>query len=83
MGTEEHGTFSADAVIVTVSLGVLKAEVIQFTPPLPLEKLQLIEDVGTLAHFIQHVSMKNMVKNIQLLVVSDNTGGTLCWEYSY
>ena len=55
MGTEEQGTFSADAVIVTVSLGVLKAEVIQFTPPLPPEKLQLIEDVGTFAHFIHHV----------------------------
>ena len=45
VGTEEHGEFTADAVIVTVSLGVLKAEVIEFNPPLPVEK-RLINDVG-------------------------------------
>ena len=46
VGTEKHGEFTADAVIVTVSLGVLKAEVIEFTPPLPVEKRRLINEVG-------------------------------------
>ena len=47
VGTDAHEEFSADAVIVTVSLGVLKAGVIEFTSLLPLEKRRLIEDVGT------------------------------------
>lgn len=39
-------TFEADAVIVTVPLGVLKARSIGFEPPLPARKLRAIERLG-------------------------------------
>jgi monoamine oxidase len=39
-------TFHADAVIITVSLGVLKKNVITFNPPLPEEKQKAIECLG-------------------------------------
>lgn len=38
--------FRADAVIVTVPLGVLKAQVISFQPPLPEWKTQAINNLG-------------------------------------
>ena len=42
--------YEADTVIVTASLGVLKKEIIKFTPELPLKKQQSIEKLawGTL-----------------------------------
>ncbi|XP_019848757.1 PREDICTED: lysine-specific histone demethylase 1A-like isoform X2 [Amphimedon queenslandica] len=39
-------TFKADAVVVTVPLGVLKAGAITFQPPLPEWKQQAINDLG-------------------------------------
>ncbi|RKP07982.1 flavin-containing amine oxidoreductase-domain containing protein [Thamnocephalis sphaerospora] len=50
IATAEHGTFAADAVIITVPLGVLKAGVIQFTPPLSPQRQQAIECLGVGAH---------------------------------
>ena len=41
------GTHSATTVIVTVPIGVLKAQTIRFDPPLPARKLEAIENVGT------------------------------------
>jgi len=41
-----HGTETADRVIVTVPLGVLKAESIIFEPPLPADKLEAITRLG-------------------------------------
>ena len=38
--------YEANAVIVTASLGVLKKEVIKFTPELPIEKKQSIKKLG-------------------------------------
>ncbi|MCW8998592.1 MAG: FAD-dependent oxidoreductase, partial [Kangiellaceae bacterium] len=45
-----QGTYTADYVIVTVPLGVLKKDVILFNPSLPQEKLNAIEalDMGVL-----------------------------------
>jgi monoamine oxidase len=40
--TAAHSVFTADHVIVTVPLGVLQHETIQFTPPLPQRKKQAI-----------------------------------------
>ena len=40
------GSHSAATVIVTVPIGVLKAQTITFDPPLPDRKLQAIENVG-------------------------------------
>eukprot|EP00457_Paulinella_chromatophora_P000418 gb/GEZN01000418.1/.p1 GENE.gb/GEZN01000418.1/~~gb/GEZN01000418.1/.p1 ORF type:complete len:1425 (-),score=297.35 gb/GEZN01000418.1/:237-4181(-) len=37
---------TADAVLVTVPLGVLKADVIKFSPPLPISKQNAIKRVG-------------------------------------
>ncbi len=44
--TENGKTFDADAVIVTVPLGVLKANVPQFEPRLPNWKEAAIADLG-------------------------------------
>ncbi|KAK9117973.1 hypothetical protein Scep_016066 [Stephania cephalantha] len=45
--TIEDGTiFSADAAIVTVPLGVLKANLIEFEPKLPSGKVEAISDLG-------------------------------------
>jgi polyamine oxidase len=42
----ENETFSADAVLLTVSLGVLKNNDIRFDPPLPENKLKAIQTLG-------------------------------------
>ncbi len=39
-------TFSADRVIVTLPLGVLKAEMIEFVPPLPAAKRRAVRRLG-------------------------------------
>lgn len=39
-------SYSADAVLITVPLGVLKSDTIQFTPPLNQEKLSAIDRLG-------------------------------------
>eukprot|EP00808_Paulinella_micropora_P006831 g75368.t1 len=39
-------TYAADVVLVTVPLGVLKADTIKFEPPLPLSKRQAIQRLG-------------------------------------
>lgn len=41
-----NNIFSADAVLVTVPLGVLKKEIIKFNPPLPAEKQTAIHRLG-------------------------------------
>ena len=43
--TKEGKTYTADKVIVTVSLGVLQSKGIQFTPALPKKKIAAIESV--------------------------------------
>lgn len=43
LGTSE---LFAKRVLVTVPLGVLKADMIHFSPPLPLEKVKAIESIG-------------------------------------
>lgn len=42
----EQGVFSADAAIVTLPLGVLKADTVVFDPPLPSAKRKAIERLG-------------------------------------
>ncbi|PRP85314.1 monoamine oxidase [Planoprotostelium fungivorum] len=44
--TTNRGDFHADYCIITVPLGVLKANAIQFVPPLPKEKQRAIENIG-------------------------------------
>ncbi|MGX7826330.1 FAD-dependent oxidoreductase [Actinokineospora sp. 24-640] len=44
--TTDHGRFEADAVLVTVPLGVLKAGVVRFEPPLPEDKRSAIARLG-------------------------------------
>ena len=44
--TTHQGTFKAKCCIVTVPLGVLKANTIQFRPPLPVPKQAAIQSVG-------------------------------------
>jgi polyamine oxidase len=43
---EDGASFVADAAIITVPLGVLKANIIKFEPELPNEKLSAIADLG-------------------------------------
>lgn len=45
-GSPLVGTVEKDAVIVTVPLGVLKTNGIQFVPPLPTNKVEAIDKVG-------------------------------------
>ncbi len=42
----DRGAFSAEGVIVTVPLGVLKAGSVRFSPPLPESKREAIEGLG-------------------------------------
>lgn len=42
----ESGQFEADAVIITLPLGVLKAKAVRFTPELPEQKLTAIKALG-------------------------------------
>ena len=44
--TEDGQNFIADAVIITVPLGVLKAKLIEFEPSLPEWKMSAISDLG-------------------------------------
>eukprot|EP00270_Netrium_digitus_P011676 TRINITY_DN3727_c0_g2_i2.p1 TRINITY_DN3727_c0_g2~~TRINITY_DN3727_c0_g2_i2.p1 ORF type:complete len:394 (-),score=126.09 TRINITY_DN3727_c0_g2_i2:72-1253(-) len=44
--TEEGKIFTADAAIITVPLGVLKANSVSFSPPLPPWKASAIEQIG-------------------------------------
>jgi len=44
--TTSQGTFTADKVVVTLPLGVLKQNVVQFVPPLPEEKKTAISLLG-------------------------------------
>jgi monoamine oxidase len=41
-----RGPYTADRLIITLPLGVLKSGVIQFDPPLPTEKQQAIQRIG-------------------------------------
>ena len=41
-----HGEFAADAVLITLPLGVLKAGVVKFDPPLPEAKTAAIQRLG-------------------------------------
>ncbi|WP_423187206.1 flavin monoamine oxidase family protein [Alishewanella sp. d11] len=41
-----RGTFQADKVIITLPLGVLKQQAVNFIPPLPAEKQQAIDVLG-------------------------------------
>lgn len=52
----DQGTFDADAVIVTLPLGVLKADVVEFDPPLPRAKRDAIArlGMGALAKVVLH-----------------------------
>ncbi len=51
-----QGTFAAQAVIVTLPLGVLKSRTVEFDPPLPQRKREAIERLGfgTLNKVILH-----------------------------
>ncbi|MEM8862358.1 MAG: NAD(P)/FAD-dependent oxidoreductase, partial [Chloroflexota bacterium] len=42
----EGGSFTADRVIVTLPLGILKKEAVAFDPPLPAEKQTVIQQMG-------------------------------------
>lgn len=44
--TTNKGNYEANAVLVTVPLGVLKNQTIQFSPPLPVNKIQSIKNLG-------------------------------------
>lgn len=51
-----YGELTADAVVVTLPLGVLKSDMVKFVPPLPPEKRDAITrlGMGTLAKVVLH-----------------------------
>ena len=44
--TTNQGTFSAEKVVITLPLGVLKKGVVEFSPPLPASKINTINQLG-------------------------------------
>lgn len=42
----EHSIFYADAVLVTLPLGILKKNIVKFNPPLPHNKIKAIQTIG-------------------------------------
>jgi lysine-specific histone demethylase 1 len=46
MADDSHGIYAADAVLVTVPLGVLKAGTLKFHPALPERKMGAIQRMG-------------------------------------
>jgi len=60
VSTESHQKFHADAVLVTLPLGVLKDDWVKFTPDLPLWKRQSIKTLG--------FGLLNKVRSLQALI---------------
>ena len=44
--TQHDETLTCSAVVITVPLGILKSEMIQFDPPLPRPKLEALRNFG-------------------------------------
>ena len=68
VATSGGETFSADRVIVTVPLALLKAEMIKFCPPLPERKVAAIRSLG--AGIIEKVCMQRVFFPVAFPVTS-------------
>ncbi|THU47911.1 hypothetical protein C4D60_Mb09t20650 [Musa balbisiana] len=80
---EDGNTFVADAAIITVPLGVLKANLIEFEPKLPEWKLSAISDIGVGIENKIALRFSNVFwPNIQHLVSHWGTDGDSLGSYS-
>lgn len=78
----ERYTYTADHVIVTVSLGILKSNTISFEPPLPNEMCDAIKNIGQYEFFasvlifcvrLQIVPFTGFGSKIKVLLVFERT----------
>jgi len=77
---DENGVYHyADSIIVTVSLGVLKAEVIDFVPDLPASKLNAIDTIGVGKGMKISVRLSSQIWDSKFMnVLTDGPSGN-CW----
>jgi lysine-specific histone demethylase 1B len=72
----------ADAIIVTVSVGVLKAEIIDFIPDLPASKLNAISTIGMGKGMKIALRFSSQIWDSKLMnVLTDGPAGN-CWSVS-
>ena len=57
--TTDGETFTADYVLVTLPLAILRQNSVMFTPPLPAAKLQAIQNLGV--GVMEKVSLHSLV----------------------
>ncbi len=81
---DDNGVYHyADAIIVTVSLGVLKAEIIDFIPDLPADKLYAISTIGMGKGMKISLQFSSQIWDSKLswLITDGPTGG--CWTPNF
>ncbi|MGD9591086.1 MAG: FAD-dependent oxidoreductase [Candidatus Berkiella sp.] len=78
-------TYEADAIIITVPLGVLKRQHIQFMPPLPLAKTQAIDklDMGVLNRIALKFETVFWPKEAHILAWLAKEYRTISWFNNY
>ncbi|MFP6628748.1 MAG: FAD-dependent oxidoreductase, partial [Myxococcota bacterium] len=77
---DDNGVYHyADAIIVTVSLGVLKAEIIDFIPDLPAAKLDAISTIGMGKGMKISLRFSRRIWALKMMwVLTDGPAGS-CW----
>jgi len=83
--TKSGEKYEADHIIVTVSLGILKAKLIKFTPELPKRKQQAIEKLGfgLMNKIILKFKKNFWGEKVNSFSVSSNERGKFPWFYSF
>ena len=79
--TTNQGTFDAKYVISTLPIGVLKAESVEFSPPLPAAKQQAIDRIGMgLMNKLYLIFEDDFWDDVTLLNYVSSDGGSM-WEF--
>ncbi len=79
--TTNQGTFDAKYVISTLPIGVLKAESVEFSPPLPAAKQQAIDRIGMgLVNKLYLIFEDDFWDDVTLLNYVSSDGGSM-WEF--
>ncbi len=77
---DDNGVYHyADAIIVTVSVGVLKAEIIDFIPDLPASKLNAISTIGMGKGMKISLRFSSQVWDSKMFYVMTGGPSASCW----